>query len=443
MSQIFWDILLFIYREIFFYYTQPSKFPECCGNISIKFGGVLNEKSVNNRVIRLAVEYVDILSLSKYKNNAKIHTQEQIEQIKASIKAFGFNDPLGVWKNEIVEGHGRYMACLELGIKEVPVIRLDHLNDAERKAYIIAHNKLTMNTGFDMEILMREIEDIKLEGLDIELTGFEADEIKEYVSEDLEPVSDDGFDEEEALSLITEPKSRKGDIWRIGKHTLMCGDSTKEDDVDFLMSDTKANLIVTDPPYNVNYSGATEDELTILNDNMDGKSFYEFLLKAYQNMYKHAYDGAGIYVFHADTEGINFRKALIDSGFKLAQCCIWVKNSLVMGRQDYHWQHEPVLYGWKPTAAHKWYSDRKQTTVWNFDKPVRNAEHPTMKPLDLIAYPITNSSKVNNVVIDLFGGSGSTLMACEQSGRICRTMELDERYCDVIIERYIKYKDSD
>ena len=217
----------------------------------------------------------------------------------------------------------------------------------------------------------------------------------------------------------------------------MCGDSTCAEDVARMMKGTQVDLVITDPPYNVDYTGKTEDALKIGNDSMSNSDFYDFLCGAYQQMYNSSSDGAGIYVFHADMEGVNFRKAMVDVGYKFSQCCIWVKNTLVIGRQDYHWQHEPILVGWKPTAAHRWYSDRKQTTVWNFDRPTSSRDHPTSKPVELIAYPITNSSKVNDKILDLFGGSGSTLIACEQTNRINYSMEIDPHYCDVIIQRYV------
>ena len=245
---------------------------------------------------------------------------------------------------------------------------------------------------------------------------------------------DDDFEPE----LPDKPITQKGDIWLLGKHRLMCGDSTDKNDMAVLMDGKKANLIVTDPPYNVDYVGKTKDALKIENDKMDNDSFYNFLFDAYSRMYEVAQDGASIYVFHADSEGLNFRKAMIESGFKLSQCCIWAKQAVVMGRQDYHWQHEPILVGWKPTGKHYWNSDRKQTTLWQFDRPFRNEYHPTMKPVSLISYPIKNSSKIGDLVLDSFGGSGSTLIACQETDRICYAMELDEKYCDVIVNRYIE-----
>jgi DNA modification methylase len=248
---------------------------------------------------------------------------------------------------------------------------------------------------------------------------------------------EDNFDLEEALP--EHPITHKGDIWLLGKHRLICGDSTNPQDIVTLMDGKKAQLIVTDPPYNVDYTGKTKDALKIENDKMDNNQFYNFLLAAYTRMFEVADDGASIYVFHADSEGLNFRKSFIEAGFKLSQCCIWAKQAMVMGRSDYHWMHEPVLYGWKPTGGHYWNSDRKQTTLWQFDRPFRNEYHPTMKPIPLISYPIKNSSKLGDIVFDPFGGSGSTLIACEETDRICYTSELDPKYVDVIMKRYIAH----
>ena len=241
------------------------------------------------------------------------------------------------------------------------------------------------------------------------------------------------------MELPEAPKTKRGNIYKLGNHYLMCGDSTNADDVKKLMNNQLADLIVTDPPYNVNYEGKTDGNLKIMNDNMENDQFYSFLESAFINLYDFIKDGGSIYVFHADTEGLNFRKAMISSGFKLAECLVWVKNAFVMGRQDYHWKHEPILYGWKPGASHYFINDRSQSTVLEFDKPARNEEHPTMKPIDLIAYLINNSSKKDEIVLDLFGGSGTTIIACEQTNRNAFIMELDPRYCDVIVDRWEKF----
>ncbi|WP_459909254.1 DNA-methyltransferase [Desulfotomaculum defluvii] len=297
---------------------------------------------------------------------------------------------------------------------------------------------------WDFESLAKLLSDLKEEDYNIEFTGFDFSEEEklwdEYLpKEENDSSEDDDFEPE----LPDDPITQKGDIWLLGKHRLMCGDSTDKNDMAILMDGKKASLIVTDPPYNVDYVGKTKDALKIENDKMDNESFYDFLFDAYSRMYEVAQDGASIYVFHADSEGLNFRKAMIDSGFKLSQCCIWAKQAMVMGRQDYHWQHEPVLVGWKPTGSHYWNSDRKQTTLWKFDRPFRNEFHPTMKPVPLICYPIKNSSRIGDLVLDSFGGSGSTLIACQETERICYTVELDPKYCDVIVNRYIDKVGSD
>ncbi|WP_319202241.1 site-specific DNA-methyltransferase [uncultured Ilyobacter sp.] len=388
----------------------------------------------------MEIKKLKITEIVPYVNNAKEHPQEQINKIKASIQAFGFNDPIAVDENNvIIEGHGRLIALEQLGFQEVEVIRLDHLSEVEKKQYILAHNKLTMETGFNLEKLELELEAIKVSEGDLTLTGFNLDEIDDINLNlvDRSRVGEIEEDEVPEIDLEREPFSKLGDFWKLGDHKLLCGDATNKEQVQLLMGEEKGQLVVTDPPYNVNYEGSTKEKLKIANDNLSGNEFYYFLLGSYSRVYESLEDGGGIYVFHADTEGINFRKAMVDAGFYFAQCCVWVKNSLVMGRQDYHWQHEPILVGWKPGKAHNWYSDRKQTTVWKFDRPSRNDIHPTMKPLNLIAYPIENSSKPGDIVIDLFGGSGSTLMACEETERRCRTMEIDPRYVDAIVKRYL------
>lgn len=273
----------------------------------------------------------------------------------------------------------------------------------------------------------------------MKITGFNEEEFEKLNDMlDKYSINEDDYDIDKRVDEII-PKVKKGDIYLLGQHRLMCGDATVKSDVEKLMDNKKANICVTDPPYNVNYTGGTKDELKIENDNMDDEQFYDFLFNSFKNIYEVLSDGGAIYVFHADTEGLTFRKAFIDVGFHLANVCIWVKNSLVLGRSDYQWQHEPILYGWKPSGKHKWYSDRKQTTIWNFNKPTRSLQHPTMKPIDILSYAIKNNSLPNCIVLDLFGGSGSTLIASEQLNRICYMMELDPKYCDVIIDRWEQY----
>lgn len=365
----------------------------------------------------------------------------KIEKIKNSITEFGFNDPVAIdEKNIIVEGHGRFLALQQLGFKEVEVIKLQHLTENQKKAYRIAHNKITLNSEFDLEKLKVEFENLEINLL--ELTGFELEEIETEFSELFtEPPIE--AEEEITFSDTETPYSRKGDLWLLGEHKLLCGDSTDKQDVKKLLEGEKVDLVIIDPPYNVDYQGKTGEELKIKNDNMKDKEFYDFLFNSYRRLYEVAKDGAGIYVFHADTEGVNFRTAMTEAGWKHSQSCVWVKNSIVLGRQDYQWQHEPILVGWKPTGAHKWYSDRKQSTVWNFDKPLKNDIHPTMKPVQLISYPIKNSSKKLDVIADFFGGGGSTLIACEENMRKARLIELDERYVDCIVKRYFRLGKTD
>jgi DNA modification methylase len=392
-------------------------------------------------------------ALIPYARNSRTHSDSQVAQIAASLDEFGMVGAIVVRDGVIAKGHGTLSAVRKLyaagkrlypppgraqGAEPfpdgtVPVLDASGWTDAQFRAFVIADNKLAEAAGWDEELLRLELGDLQGMGFDLELIGFDAVELGSL----LEPDPKAGLtDDDAAPELQATPVSQPGDVWRLGPHRVMCGDSLSLDHVAQLMDGHKADLIVTDPQYNVAYQGGTADKLTIQNDSMSGEAFYRFLLDAYTAMFASAKDGAGIYVFHADSEGTNFRKALTDAGFKLAQCCVWVKQSLVLGRQDYHWQHEPVLYGWKPTGAHRWYSDRKQSTVWNFDRPSRNDVHPTMKPVALIEYPITNSSRGGDLVLDLFGGSGSTLIACEKTGRHARLMELDPRYCDVIVRRW-------
>ena len=380
------------------------------------------------------MELVDIDKLIPYVNNARTHSPEQINKLRASRREFGFSNPVIVDdKFNIVAGHGRVMAAQAEGIKEIPCVYVDYLTEAQKKAYILADNRMAMDAGWDEEMLRVELEALQDMAFDLSMTGFDDKELADLFKTE-EEVEDDDFDLDAALEKATFVK--KGDIWTVGRHRLMCGDATSAEDVAKLMDGKKANIIVTDPPYGVSFKSS--DGLSIQNDSLKGDEFYQFLLQAFKNMADNLTKGGAAYIFHADTEGLNFRKAFIDAGFHLAGCCIWVKNSLVLGRSDYQWQHEPVLYGFLQNGNHPWYSDRKQTTIWNFDKPKRNKNHPTSKPLDLLGYPIQNSSQANGIVIDTFGGSGSTMMACEQTNRICYMMELDEKYASVILRRYVE-----
>ncbi len=391
------------------------------------------------------LKLISIDELIPYANNARTHSKEQINKIRSSLREFGFVNPVLIDKDKnIIAGHGRVTAAKEEGIKEVPCVLVEHLTEAQKKAYIIADNKLALDAGWDNELLALELENLKELDFDVELTGFNAAEIEDlFFQVHDKDVEDDDFDADAALEEIDEPVSKQGDIWILGKHRLICGDSTKAETYEKLMGGKKANLCVTDPPYNVNYTAGRENERKIKNDHMEDKNFYEFLLAAFKNIFTALDDGAGAYIFHADTEGLNFRKAFKDAGFHLANVCIWAKQSLVLGRSDYQWQHEPILYGWKPTGKHRWYADRKQTTIWNFDRPAKSELHPTMKPVPLVAYPIQNSSMRNCIVLEPFAGSGSTIIACEQTGRICYGIELDEKYCDVIVKRYIETTGND
>ena len=382
------------------------------------------------------MQLVDINKLIPYVNNARTHSPEQITKLRSSLREFGFVNPIIVDKDlNVIAGHGRLAAAKAEGIKEVPCVFAEHLTEAQKKAYIIADNKMALDAGWDDELLKVEMEALQDMGFDLSMTGFDTDELDElFKNEDDSEVKDDDFDLTAALEKASFVE--RGDIWTVGKHRLMCGDATSADDVNALMGDTKANLILTDPPYGVSFKSASG--LTIQNDSIKDEEFYTFLLNAFKCMAEHLESGGAAYVFHADTEGLNFRRAFVDAGFHLAGCCIWVKDSLVLGRSDYQWQHEPVLYGFLQNGKHKWFSDRKQTTIWNFDKPKRNANHPTSKPLDLLSYPIGNSTQENAVVIDTFGGSGSTMMACEQMNRVCFMMELDPKYASVILRRYVE-----
>jgi DNA modification methylase len=425
------------------------------------------------------IELINTENLIPYHNNPKEHPPEQIDKIASSIKNYGFVQPLVVdGEHEIIIGHGRLEAAKKLGLEEVPVVVKEDLNDAQIKALRIADNKVA-DSEWDYEALGVELESLEID----DFTGFEEEEINDITEPNTDEIKEDNFDIENNYKekYIT----RKNNLIELGSHKLFCGDSTSPEDIGTLMDGATADMIFTDPPYNVNYEG--QNGMKIENDNMDNEDFYHFLYDFYSTAFDVTKEGGAIYVCHADSEGLNFRKAFEDAGWLMKQCLIWIKSSLVMGRQDYQWRHEPILYGWKPGAAHTWNNDRKQTTViepeigvkilknnkkyqittdtaygsvvlevpdykiinndddsiqttWFFKKPNRNAEHPTMKPVKLVARAIKNSSKVGDTILDPFSGSGSTLIAAEQLDRQCYMMELDEHYCDVIIRRYISYK---
>lgn len=379
---------------------------------------ILGEKMKNINIV-----YKKIDELKPYKNNPR-KNDKAVKAVADSIKEFGFKVPIILDSNmEIIAGHTRLKAAKRLKYKEVPCIIADDLTPDQVRAFRLVDNKVGELAEWDIDLLNIELSEIELD-----LTPFDF-KIEKTVND----IEEDDYE----VVVPDEPKSKKGDIYILGNHRLMCGDSTNKDDVRKLMNGNQCDMIFTDPPYNVNYEGGTG--MKIQNDNMLDANFYNFLISAFDNMYENTKMGGAIYVCHADTEGLNFRNAFKNAGYKLAECLIWVKSALVMGRQDYHWRHEPILYGWKEGAAHYFIDDRTQDTVWEFKKPKKNALHPIMKPLELCAKAIYNSSRSGDIILDLFGGSGSTLIASEQLDRICYMMELDEKYVDVIIDRWEKY----
>lgn len=435
-----------------------------------------------NRQLAVAerIEHWPLDRLKPYARNARTHSAAQVKKIAASIVEFGFTNPILVDSNDgIIAGHGRLMAAFELTMETVPVVVLDHLTDAQRRAYIIADNRLALDAGWDEAMLAAELADLGAEDFDLSLTGFEDFEIADLLAtmdEDeggAEPTA--GADDVPEFTVV--PTSIEGDLWRLGHHRVLCGDSTDGQATAMLLDGELADCLWTDPPYNVNYEGSAGK---ILNDHMAADAFGEFLAAVYQNAIQHLSPGAPAYIAHADTEGTAFRREFEAAGFYLASCLIWRKNSLVLGRADYHWQHEPILYGWKPGAAHRWYGDRNKTTlleqgespitrmsedevqitlgeltvvvrgsglsveqlsgsVFFEDKPKRNGEHPTMKPVGLIERMLENSTNPGDTVLDLFGGSGSTLIACEKLRRSARLMELDPKFVDVIVKRWEEF----
>jgi site-specific DNA-methyltransferase (adenine-specific) len=373
-------------------------------------------------------------TLIPYIKNSRTHSDAQIAQIAASIKEFGWTNPILVdGENGIIAGHGRLMAARKLGHTKVPVIELKDMTDTQKKAYIIADNQLAMNSGWDTSLLTLELTDLQAEGFDLELLGFDPKELNAL----LEPEVVEGLTDEDAVPDVPdEPKTKLGDIYELGNHRLMCGDSCNIEAVEALTGGL-VDILVTDPPYNVAYESS--NGLKIQNDNMADEKFRQFLADAFIAASAVMKPGAVFYIWHADIEGFNFRGACRDAGFQVRQCLIWNKDSLVMGRQDYHWKHEPCLYGWKDGAAHLWSADRKQTTIIECKKPKKNDIHPTMKPVELMEYQILNNTKGMDVVLDLFGGSGSTMIACEKLGRKACLMELDPKYCDVIVKRWEEF----
>lgn len=382
--------------------------------------------------MELKIEYFNKEELKPYANNAKIHTEEQIEQIKHSIDQFGFNDPIAIWHdNEIIEGHGRLLAVMEMDeVEKVPVIRLDNLTDEERRAYMLIHNQLTMNTGFDEEILRAELASIDEDLADFGL-AFELGQEPPEVHEDEVPEPPEA------------PKTKLGDLVQLGNHRLICGDSTDSAVIDRLMDGTKADMVFTDPPWNVNYGAVEKGNAmgykprTIKNDFMGTDEFKEFMYSAFKTMNNASKDGCMTYVVMSAQEWGNMMLTLAQNNYHWSSTIIWNKDHLVLSRKDYHTKYEPIWYGWKDGAPRLCpLEDRKQSDVWDFDRPIRSEEHPTMKPVPLVAKAVMNSSKTGDAVLDLFGGSGTTLIACEQLSRNCYMAELDPIYCDVIIERW-------
>lgn len=380
------------------------------------------------KVVKVCVE-----DLIPYARNARTHNDAQVAQIAASIREFGFMNPVLVdGDKNIITGHGRVLAARKLGLEEVPCVIHDHLTETQRKAYILADNKLALNAGWDDDLLRLELCELVDLGFDMELTGFGLDEIDALAAEKSEGLTDP----DEVPDVPEEPTTKPGDVWLLGRHRLMCGDSTSVDDLERLCAGSLVDMWLTDPPYNVAYVGKTSAAMTIKNDHMKDEGFRQFLRDAYVSADTVMKAGAVFYIWHADSEGYNFRGAAKDAGWTVRQCLIWKKQSMVMGRQDYHWKHEPCLYGWKDGAAHLWAADRKQTTILEFDRPSKSEFHPTMKPVALFEYQILNNTKGSDIVLDSFAGSGTTVIACEKTGRVAMVMELDPKYCDVIIKRW-------
>lgn len=372
---------------------------------------------------------INIDDVNEYENNPRLN-DAAVDAVAASIKEFGFKVPIIIDSNNvIVAGHTRVKACRKLGITEIPAVIADDLTEDQINAFRLADNKTHELALWDDKKLLEELEKISLDMIQF---GFE--DLEDLLEED---VFEDDFNEEELYSET--PYAKRGDIFVLGKHKVMCGDSTLDTDVKALLGEEIIDMIFTDPPYNVDYEGTAGK---IQNDKQEDSEFYDFLFKVFTNMFNYVKPGGSIYVCHADTEGYNFRKSYREAGFKLAQVLIWVKNSLVLGRQDYHWRHEPILYGWKEGAAHFFIDDRTQDTIWEYNKPSSNNLHPTMKPLELVGKAITNSSKKYQLILDLFGGSGSTMIAAHQVDRYSRLMELDEKFVDVIVKRYLKFTED-
>lgn len=395
------------------------------------------------------IETIKLDELIPYANNSRTHSDEQVAQIAASIREFGWTNPVLIDANgTIVAGHGRVMAARKLNMDSVPCLRLGHLSQAQVRAYVIADNKLALNAGWDEKMLAAELEILKEEDFNIGLTGFTDEELTALLETE---VIEGNTDPDEAPEPPVEPITRPGDVWILGKHRLMCGDSTNIDALKALCQDQLVDMWLTDPPYNVDMNAKNEmlqkagkarknkSSFGIVNDAMGDDEFRQFLRDCYVAADSVMKPGSVFYIWHADSEGYNFRGAAQDAGWKVRQCLIWHKSVFAIGRSDYHWKHEPCLYGWKEGAGHLWASDRKQTTVLEFNKPSKSKEHPTMKPVELFEYQMLNNTKEGDIVLDSFGGSGTTLIAAEKNGRVARLMELDPKYCDVIVKRWEEF----
>lgn len=383
---------------------------------------------------------IDTKLLIKYEKNSRTHSDEQIQQLVNSINEFGFTNPLLVDENNlIIAGHARLAAALKLGIDELPCIVMEGLSQAQKKALVIADNKLALNAGWDVDILRDEILDLQEEGFDIELTGFSLDEISDFMVDEVEGQCDP----DDVPEPPTEPITKRGDVWILGRHRLLCGDSTMIDDVECLMNGEKADMVFTDPPYNVDYEGYTEENLKIEKDNMSDEEFKQFLADIFASYSIIVKDNASLYVCHGWVCQREFQDALEANGFNVRCQIIWAKSTFGWGFARYKFQHEPIFYCHRKGQSDSWYGDKTQSTLWEVDKPSANKIHPTMKPIELIEMALRNSSKPNDLVVDLFGGSGSTLIACEKTNRKCYMMELAPNYCDVICDRWENYTGKD
>jgi site-specific DNA-methyltransferase (adenine-specific) len=378
----------------------------------------------------MEIKDLKITDLKPYEKNPRMN-DNAVPYVANSIKEFGFKVPIIIdKKNVIVAGHTRYKAAQQLGLETVPCIIADDLTPKQIKAFRLADNKTAEKAEWETEFLSDELKEL----LDVDMGAFGFEDVLDDLEEELEAQEDDY-----EMELPEDPMAKTGQIWQLGKHRLMCGDSTKKADVLQLVGGCKMDILITDPPYNVSYEGKTKDNLKIQNDNLNSEDFRTFLRDAFKNADDVMREGAAFYIWYASSETINFESACNDAGWKIRQNLIWEKNTFVLGRQDYQWNHEPCLYGWKDGAAHTWMSDRKQTTILKFNRPIRNDIHPTMKPIPLFDYQIKNNTRSGDKVLDLFGGSGTTIMACEQNGRTAYVMEYDPKYADAIIDRWQTY----